>query len=149
MDTNRAAHLLATWFGCGRSPVAPGTVGSIGAVPLHLLLRMLHPVAHAAVITGLTALGTWGANEVARDLDEEDPQSVVVDEVAGALIAMGLVRSSSLPVQLAALALFRAFDIVKPGPIARAEKAKPPGVGIMLDDLAAGLIAGLLTRWAR
>lgn len=148
-DGKRAVMALATWFGCGLAPRAPGTVGSLGAVPLHLLLRHVNPVAHTAVVLGLTAAGVWCAGEVARELGEEDPQRVVIDEVAGVLIALGFVRRRSAGTQVVALALFRALDILKPGPIARAEKAKPPGLGIMLDDIVAGLIAGIAARAIR
>src|SRR5689334_8839947 len=102
------ARLLATWFGCGLSPVAPGTVGSLGAVPLHFGLAMLGPVPHVAAIVGLTALGTW----------------------------------AGFGVRLLALGLFRVFDITKPGPIDSVQRLEPAGVGIMADDLLAGVAAG-------
>jgi phosphatidylglycerophosphatase A len=70
----------------------------------------------------------------------------VIDEVVGTLIALGLVRTRSLGARLVAFALFRVLDITKPGPIARAEHARPPGLGIMLDDVLAGMVAGLLAR---
>ena len=144
-----AAFALASWFGCGRAPKAPGTVGSIGAVPLHLLLRLLPLPVHAAVVLGLTAGGIWSAGRVATELNESDPQSIVIDEVVGTLIAMGLVRRRSALRQLAALVVFRAIDIAKPGPVSTAERLKPVGLGIMADDLLAGLIAGAVTRWVR
>src|SRR3954469_21444571 len=80
------ARLLATWFGCGLSPKAPGTVGSIGAVPLHFALATLGPLPHAAIIVGLSIVGTWASNEVAKAEGIEDPQKVVIDEVCGTLI---------------------------------------------------------------
>jgi phosphatidylglycerophosphatase A len=138
------ARLLATWFGCGLSPKAPGTVGSIGAVPLHLALATLGPLPHAAAIVVLTAAGTWAANEVARAEGIEDPQKVVVDEVAGTLIAMGMVSGCSLGIRFLALALFRVLDITKPGPIDTVQRLQPPGVGIMADDVLAGLAAGAM-----
>jgi phosphatidylglycerophosphatase A len=138
------ARLLATWFGCGLSPKAPGTVGSIGAVPLHVVLAMLGPLPHAAAIVALTAAGTWAANEVARAEGIEDPQKVVIDEVAGTLIAMGMVSGSSWGIRLLALALFRVLDITKPGPIDTVQRLEPPGVGIMADDVLAGLAAGAM-----
>jgi phosphatidylglycerophosphatase A len=138
------ARLLATWFGCGLSPKAPGTVGSIGAVPLHFALATLGPLPHAAAIVLLTAAGTWAANEVARAEGIEDPQKVVVDEVAGTLIAMGMVSGCSLGMRFLALALFRVLDITKPGPIDTVQRLEPPGVGIMADDVLAGLAAGAM-----
>jgi phosphatidylglycerophosphatase A len=140
------AHALAKWFGCGNVPVAPGTAGSIGAVPLHLGLKLLPIPWHLAAIAAVTAVGVWSANEVAKEMGVEDPQCVVIDEVAGTLLAMGMVRSRSIGTQLAALALFRLFDTWKPGIIDDSQKAKPEGVGIMLDDVLAGILAGVVTR---
>jgi phosphatidylglycerophosphatase A len=148
VNPNLPARALATWLGCGLSPLAPGTVGSFGAIPLHLVLRRVHPVAHVAAVLGVTVAGLWSAQKVADELGIEDPQLVVIDEVAGALIAMGLVRGSASR-EAVALVLFRILDITKPGPIRRLEHAKPAGLGIMLDDLLAGLLAGVLTRWVR
>lgn len=138
------ARLLATWFGCGLSPKAPGTVGSLGAVPLHLALATLGPLPHAAAIVALTAAGTWAANEVARAEGIEDPQKVVIDEVAGTLIAMGMVSGGSWGIRVLALTLFRLLDITKPGPIDAVQRLEPPGVGIMADDVLAGLAAGVM-----
>ena len=140
------ANVLGTWFGWGNSPIAPGTMGSLGAVPLHLALRWLHPGLHIAVVAGISAVGVWSAQKVADDTGMEDPQKVVIDEVAGVLIAMGMVRQRSAALQFAALVLFRFFDITKPGPIGRAEHAKPAGFGIMLDDILAGFVAGQIAR---
>jgi len=138
------ARLIATWFGCGLSPKAPGTVGSIGAVPLHLALATLGPLPHAAAIVAPSVLGTWAANEVALAEGIEDPQKVVIDEVCGTLIAMGMVSGGSWGIQLLALALFRVLDITKPGPIDTVQRLEPPGVGIMADDLLAGVVAGAM-----
>jgi phosphatidylglycerophosphatase A len=138
------ARLLATWFGCGLAPKAPGTVGSIGAVPLHFALATLGPVPHVAAIVALTALGTWASNELAKAEGVEDPQKVVIDEVCGTLIAMGMVTGSGIGARLLALALFRVFDITKPGPIDSAQRLQPAGVGIMADDILAGLLAGVM-----
>jgi phosphatidylglycerophosphatase A len=138
------ARLLATWFGCGLSPIAPGTVGSIGAVPLHFALATLGPLPHAAAIVGLSILGTWASNHVAAAEGIEDPQKVVIDEVCGTLIAMGMVSGCGLGIRLLALGLFRVLDITKPGPIDSVQHLEPPGVGIMADDVLAGLAAGVM-----
>jgi len=136
---------LSTWFGCGRSKLAPGTMGSFGAVPLHLALRLLPLPVHIAAIIGVTAVGVWSANEMAEAMGVDDPQCVVIDEVAGTLIAMGMVKNASIPVQLLALGLFRLFDVWKPGIIDKAQEWQPEGVGIMADDVLAGLLAGVLS----
>jgi phosphatidylglycerophosphatase A len=139
------ARWLATWFGCGLSPRAPGTVGSLGAVPLHLLLATTPAPVHVAAAVFLAGVGVWAAQRYATDCGEVDPQKVVIDEVAGTVIAMGLVRAAPFAVQCAALVAFRVFDIWKPWPIRRLEHLRPVGVGIMFDDLLAGVMAGLLT----
>ncbi|HEU4577744.1 MAG TPA: phosphatidylglycerophosphatase A [Polyangiaceae bacterium] len=139
-----AIRLIATWFGCGSSPRAPGTVGSLGAVPLHLLLSEAPPVLHAFGILLTLAAGTWAAHRYATERAQSDPQSVVIDEVIGTLLAMGAVRHQAIWLQGLALLLFRLFDIWKPGPIRRAEHLSPVGVGIMADDVLAGLCAGAL-----
>lgn len=149
VSVKRPARALATWFGCGLSPLAPGTVGSVGAVPLHFLLRSLHPAVHVAAVVAVSAVGIWCSDVVAEEEGEKDPQLVVIDEVAGTLIAMGLVRHRGLATELAALVVFRVLDIVKPGVIDDAQRAEPPGLGVMLDDLLAGLAAGALLRLVR
>lgn len=142
------ARSLATWFGCGHSPLAPGTVGSLGTLPLHFALRSLGPVPHALVTIGLTAAGVWAAQRVSDAVGEEDPSSVVIDEVAGTLLAMGLARPAGIVGELAALALFRVLDIAKPGVIDRVQRLRPAGVGIMADDVLAGVGAGVAIRVA-
>lgn len=142
----RSAWWLATWFGAGRSPVAPGTAGTLAAVPLALVLERLPLAAHVAVTAGVTAAGIWSAGVVAEESGEDDPGYVVIDEVAGVLVALLFVRGRSWRARAAAIALFRAFDISKPGPIGAAERLRPAGVGMMADDLLAGVAAGVAAR---
>lgn len=143
---SRLASLLAVWFGCGLSPRAPGTVGSLGAVPLHLLLCSLSIPGHALGAFALTGIGIWAAQRYASERSEIDPQRVVIDEVAGTVLALAFVRGEHWSYALAAFLLFRLFDIYKPGPIRLLEHARPVGLGIMLDDVLAGLLAGVLAR---
>jgi phosphatidylglycerophosphatase A len=140
-----AVRALSTWFGCGASKIAPGTMGSFGAIPVHLGLRLLPLPLHLAAVAGITALGVWSSNEMAKAMDTEDPQCVVIDEVAGTLIAMSMVRNAPIGVQVLALGLFRLFDIWKPGVIDTVQHAKPEGVGIMADDVLAGILAGVIS----
>jgi phosphatidylglycerophosphatase A len=130
-EASLVVRALSTWFGCGRNKTAPGTVGSFGAIPVHLCLRLLPVPVHIAAIVGITAVGVWSSNEMAKAMGVEDPQCVVIDEVAGTLIAMGMVKNSSITVQLLALGLFRLFDVWKPG--------------VMADDVLAGLLAGAVS----
>jgi phosphatidylglycerophosphatase A len=131
------ARLLATWFGCGLVPYAPGTAGTLGAVPLYLLLR---PSGHFAVLAAaviITAVGIWAADVVAKDLGKKDPQIVVIDEVAGVLLTLS-VAPPTWPALIAGVVLFRIFDQFKPFPARTAERKLPGGWGIVLDDVAAG-----------
>jgi phosphatidylglycerophosphatase A len=137
------ARILATWFGCGHSPVAPGTVGTLGALPLAYGLHVLGPVAYWAGTLAAVAGGTWAADRTARELGVEDPQVVVIDEVAGVLIAIGIAAAGGPWAAAAAILLFRLFDVWKPGPVDRVQKL-PGGLGIMADDVLAGLLAGAL-----
>lgn len=148
MRKNSPHFWLATWFGTGLSPKAPGTVGTLATVPLHFALIQLPSLAHLGVIIALTILGTLSADLLSRDMQLEDPQIVVVDESAGVLLALWLAGSNALLAVIAATVLFRLLDIVKPWPISAAEKLRPAGVGIMADDLVAGLVAGLVVRLA-
>lgn len=148
LQSDRASFLLATWFGTGRFPRAPGTVATLAAVPVHLLLRGLSPATYWAVVAALGAAGAVAGERVARALGEDDPQVVVIDEVVGTLITLGMTRRVGLLGQGCGLLLFRALDIVKPGVIRRAERLEPKGLGIMADDVLAGIAAGTVTRVA-
>jgi phosphatidylglycerophosphatase A len=136
------AVLLATWFGCGFSPVAPGTAGTLGAVPLYLLVAGLGPWAVAAAAVLLTGVGVAASTRVANLRGLKDPQLVCIDEVAGVFVAFTAAAPTFGQIAAAVL-LFRVFDILKPWPARRLERL-PGGWGIVFDDLAAGLWAALL-----
>jgi phosphatidylglycerophosphatase A len=137
------ARLVATWFGCGYSPIAPGTVGTVGALPLVYGLSRLGTVPYWLGTLAITLLGVWASGRYARQRGEKDPGSAVIDEVSGTLIAVGFVLGSGwLPI-VAAVLLFRLFDIWKPGPVNSVQNL-PGGLGIMADDVLAGLGAGVL-----
>lgn len=135
------ARWIATWFGCGYSPVAPGTVGTLGALPLVYALATLGTVPYWLGTLLVTVLGVWASDRHARALGEEDPQSAVVDEVSGTLIAVGFVLGTGIVPMVAAVLLFRLFDIWKPGPVNTVQKL-PGGLGVMADDVLAGILAG-------
>src|SRR5690606_8871729 len=117
----RAAKVLATWFGCGLVPFAPGTVGTLGALPLSCALRGLGPAALLGAAAALTLVGVWAGGEVARESGLSDPQTVVIDEVAGVLIALAAAPHGWAPVTVAFVA-FRVFDMTKPFPARDAER---------------------------
>jgi phosphatidylglycerophosphatase A len=131
------AYVLGTWFGCGRVPFAPGTAGTLGAVPLYLLLRPLGPAAVVAAAVVATAVGVWAAGVVAKHSNLEDPQFVVIDEVAGVLFTLAAAPHSWIGLATGVI-LFRVFDQLKPWPANAAERCLPGGWGIVLDDVAAG-----------
>jgi phosphatidylglycerophosphatase A len=135
--TNRFAWAIATWFGCGKVPKAPGTAGSVGAIPLYWLAFQGGRGGVAAAALAVTAVGIWASSVVARDLGTKDPQIVVVDEVAGVLITMLPMAHFSWRSVVVGFVLFRFFDVTKPWPI-RAFEALPGGFGIVLDDVFAG-----------
>jgi phosphatidylglycerophosphatase A len=137
---------LATWFGCGYSPAAPGTAGSLAALAIAILLHEFagftgwHFLVLAAV---LFVPATWAATIAARVTHLKDPQIVVVDEVMGLWITLAGARTLNWKSYLAALALFRLFDIWKPPPVRQLE-ALPGGLGINLDDVMAGVYGALV-----
>ncbi len=135
---------IAEWFGSGRLPKAPGTFGSVGALPLAWFLGRFDLAVYWVITIGLVLLGTLAAHRASAIRGEKDPQSVVIDEVAGVLLAFGFVTEGPLWAQGIAFLLFRLFDITKPGPIFHVQNLKPTGLGIMADDVLAGLLAGLL-----
>lgn len=136
------ARLFAVFFGCGLSPIMPGTVGTIGGVVFYYFIHA-YPF-YMTVLVSLVIIGTWSAQYVSTMRQKDDPQEVVIDEVAGYLITMLFVPFSVFSMALGFI-LFRFFDIVKPGPIKYVEKA-PGGYGIMLDDLIAGVFANIVLQ---
>jgi len=132
-----AAYVLGTWFGCGKVPIAPGTAGTLGAIPVYLLLRPFGAFAVAAAAFVLMLVGVWAANIIVDDTKLEDPQLVVIDEVAGVLVTLTIMPLSWLGI-LAGFVLFRIFDQFKPWP-ARAAEDWPRGWGVVMDDIFAGI----------
>lgn len=137
---DQLAHVLAVWFGCGHVPRMPGTAGTLGAIPLYLVLRPHGLAAVALAATVVTVVGIWASSRVCAHLGSKDPQIVCIDEVAGVLIAW-LGAPAGLRGTLAGFVLFRIFDHTKPWPARVAERRLPSGFGVMLDDVIAGLWA--------
>lgn len=148
MMPTRAARLVAGFFGCGHTPVAPGTTGSLAALALGYGLMQLPTYALTCSIL-LASLGGLWAVQAARV--DGDPGWIVIDEVAGQWVALlGLARPTAAGLA-AAFLVFRLLDIAKPGPVGWADR-QPGAAGIMADDLLAGaLAAGILwatrSRW--
>jgi phosphatidylglycerophosphatase A len=147
----RLANLISTWFGCGRSPVAPGTAGSAAAIAMAIVIERftgLPPIGFGVLALLLLAPAIWAAGVSARAAKLEDPQFVVVDEVVGQWIALAGASSLNWKSYLAAFALFRLFDILKPPPARQLERL-PGGIGINADDVMAGIYAALVLFGAR
>lgn len=138
------AFVLATWFGLGFSPIAPGTVGALAALPLYFALRGFGPLAILGAACVLTLAGVWASGIVAAHTGNDDPQIVVIDEVAGVLVALAFAPPTFAGVALAVV-LFRVFDMTKPFPARDAERL-PGGWGIVIDDVVAGIWAAMLVK---
>ncbi len=145
------ARIVATGLGSGYSPVAPGTAGSLlCAVIAWLLVPETVPgdpftrvAAHAVTLAAFAALAVWAADR-GQHVYGHDGSRIVIDEFAGFLLAVFLLPKTPF-VYAAAFLLFRGFDVVKPFPARRAE-GLPGGLGIVTDDLVAGVYANLLVR---
>jgi phosphatidylglycerophosphatase A len=135
--------LLATWFGSGRLPYMPGTWGSLAALPLWWLLQPLSLGHYSLVVLLLALSSVYLSGRAEIIVQQADPPSIVIDEVVGQLIAL-----AGCPPQVSAVALavilFRLFDIVKPFPIGVINERWRGGLGIVLDDVLAGVFAGFL-----
>lgn len=138
-------RFLATFGYCGLSPIAPGTVGSLAAAALYLLLPRLSSALFTVVLAALFVLGVWSSGQMERWYGH-DAQVIVIDEVVGLLVAVSYLERSAAVV-LAGLILFRVFDIVKPFPVGWSQKW-PGGWGVVGDDVLAGVYANLCLRGA-
>ncbi len=138
------AWQVATWFGAGLMPKAPGTWGSLAAVPFaYGIHHFAGPAGLLAAALALFAIGIWAAGEFSRRAGSRDPQAVVVDEAAGQWLAL-VPAGNDILLYAAGFALFRLFDIWKPWPASWAERRLSGGLGIMLDDMVAGAYAAAI-----
>ena len=139
---NSPATVLATAFGLGRLPFAPGTWGTLPAIPLFVLLQGYGWWIYSAAVIAIIVAGVWICGQAARECGVHDHGGIVWDEIAGYLVTMLFIPVSPTTVVLGFL-LFRLFDIVKPWPIKFLDERIHGGAGIMLDDIVAGLFANL------
>lgn len=144
------AGWIALGFGSGLSPVAPGTVGSFAALLPWLALRELPLWYYGLALVLAFALGIWVCNWAVNALGRKDPGIVVWDEFVGLWIALTplLWMPRGWIWSLAGFMFFRVFDIAKPWPVSWADKAVGGGLGVMLDDVLAGLYAALVLMLA-
>jgi phosphatidylglycerophosphatase A len=145
-EPNRAplgVTLIATSLGSGLLPLAPGTMGTLTAIPLAWALAKLAPIWFWVATIVVSAIGTAAASAFQRANGTDDDQRIVIDEVAGYLVTL-LVVPKTLATLLLAFFLFRLFDIWKPFPVRLIDQKVGGGFGVMADDLAAGVYAGLV-----
>jgi phosphatidylglycerophosphatase A len=147
MNSNRAIlanpiHLLAFGFGAGLSPKAPGTMGTVVAVLIYLVLPSMPPIIYAGLVLLSFVFGIWICAKTAEDLGVHDHGGIVWDEFVGYWITMFMAPSGLFWVLLG-FVLFRLLDIFKPWPIKWADKELAGGLGIMLDDVLAGIMGAL------
>ncbi|MEW6983302.1 phosphatidylglycerophosphatase A [Colwelliaceae bacterium 6471] len=133
-------HLLALGFGSGLAPKAPGTFGTLAAVPIYLLMTPFAINYYAAVVAIMSIFGIYICGKAATDAGVHDHPAIVWDEFVGFFITMFMIPLSWQSVVVGFI-LFRFFDIVKPWPISFIDKKCAGGAGIMLDDIVAGFMA--------
>ncbi|MFN3786033.1 MAG: phosphatidylglycerophosphatase A [Thiothrix sp.] len=133
-------YFLAFGFGSGLSPFAPGTAGTLAAIPLYLLVAQLPLLGYLLVLGGISLMGIWICGEASRRLGMHDHAGIVWDEFAGFLVTMTAAPAGWWWI-VVGFFLFRLFDIGKPWPVGVADREIGGGFGIMLDDLLAGVYA--------
>lgn len=136
---------VAFGLGVGLVPMGPGTLGTLLAVPLVLLLAFLGPWLYAIVCVALVGVAIMVADRVEHQLGQEDPGVIVIDEVAGFVVAMAFLPAK-LWVVVIAFAIFRVLDIFKPPPIDWIERRFKGGVAIVADDVVAGLLTNAVVH---
>ena len=147
MVTGRQKAILffATGGWIGYSPVAPGTFGSLAALPICLLISSLGIGSALIVVVALIMVSTWIVHAAEKIEAQKDPSQVVLDEICGMAIALFALPFTPFFI-IGGFALFRVFDILKPFPIQWVDKKVPGGLGIMLDDIIAGIFANAVIR---
>lgn len=144
----RLTILLATWWGVGFCPLAPGTVGTLAAIPLFLILSLFPLWLYLLCVLGLALLACWAAGRAEAIFGGQDHRAIVIDEVVGFLVVMIAMPPTwpFWPSLIAGFILFRAFDVIKPPPIRYFERTVKGGYGVVLDDVMAALYAHIALR---
>lgn len=139
---DKIAYLLSTGFYVGKLPIAPGTFGTLVAIPLILVYWDKGILAQISISLAVFFVGIWASTVVSQNFSNDDPDFVVIDEIAGLMVSMIGIKPTWEYI-LIAFILFRIFDILKPFPIKRFEKLEA-GLGIMADDVVAGIYVLIL-----
>ena len=145
--SNFCIRLLASGFFSGHIPFAPGTMGTIIAIPLYLLLAgVVSGWWYAAAVVALTLAAIWISGLAEKIYGRKDPPQVVIDEIAGFMLTMTAVPSTTMYIVIGFI-LFRVFDILKPQPAGWINARVRGGSGIVLDDIVAGLYANIVLQF--
>lgn len=131
-------EVLSTGFYAGFSPIAPGTFGSIWAIPFVYFIRSLKPWIGGILLLSFVCLSIWLSHKAERHFNRKDPKEVVIDEITGLLLTLYLIPLGLINI-LGTFLLFRIVDIIKPFPIRRVEGSLNGGFGILVDDLLSAL----------
>ncbi len=137
--------ILASWFGSGLMPKAPGTFGTLAAIPLVFIMNLLGIYFGSLFLIAFLFLAVWASESSRILLEKEDPSEVVIDEAVGLLMTVFLLPLS-VPVVILGFILFRVSDILKPFPIRMIDQNIKGGWGIVLDDVVAGIYANVCIR---
>ncbi|PIJ52279.1 phosphatidylglycerophosphatase A [Erwinia sp. OAMSP11] len=137
-------HLLATGFGSGLSPWLPGTMGSLAAIPFWCLLRLLPLELYSLLLLLGISIGVYLCHRTARDMGVHDHGSIVWDEFIGMWITLLAIPAFDWHWVLAGFVIFRILDMWKPWPIRWFDRNVQGGMGIMVDDIVAGIISAML-----
>jgi len=140
---NRFFLILATGFGVGYSPVAPGTLGTLVAIPIYYFLSENPSPLYEITLIGFFFLSVWISENAEVFFRKKDDSRIVIDEMMGFLITMLWVPKTTLFI-IFGFILFRFFDILKPFPIRHLEKRLKGGFGVVLDDVMAGIYANII-----
>lgn len=136
---------LATFFGAGRLPKSPGTWGTLATIPLWYLLAQLHAVPYMIVVLLLCVAAILIAQAYENLTSTHDSKEIVIDEVVGFLITMTWLPPTWQSL-VAGFILFRIVDIVKPPPIRQLDRKVKGGVGVVIDDIAAGIVCNIILQ---
>ena len=141
----RPACMLAYGFGSGLSPKAPGTMGTLVALPIYWLIQDVGLFSYLLITAVAFIAGIWICQQAVNWLEKDDPSAVVWEEIVGYLVTM-IADPAGWQCMLLGFVLFRLFDIWKPWPISWADRKLHGGVGIMFDDVIAGVFAAVILQ---
>ncbi len=145
LSSDHVSMLLATGGYVGRFPYAPGTVGTLVGIPIAYLLSLCGWQLSVIILICLIVAAIWAADKAESRLKTKDPGCIVIDEIAGMVVTM-LFVPFTLTIVIAGFFLFRVFDIIKPPPARQLERRLNGGLGIVMDDIAAGVMANIALR---